>query len=103
MPTQTYDVPGISCEHCQAAIEKEVAQVPGVTDVTVDIDARQATVAGGIRGGFVVGRIFDCEGVAACARFRGRVGRIRRGLGGGWSRAGSAVTAGTREGQNGRG
>jgi copper chaperone CopZ len=46
IPTQTYDVPGISCEHCQAAIEKEVAEVPGVTDVTVDIDARQATVAG---------------------------------------------------------
>jgi copper chaperone CopZ len=46
MPTRTYDVPGISCEHCQAAIEKEVAEVPGVTDVTVDIDARQATVAG---------------------------------------------------------
>ena len=46
MSNQTYDVPGISCEHCQKAIEKEVAGVPGVTDVTVDVDARRATVAG---------------------------------------------------------
>lgn len=46
MTTQTYDVPAISCGHCQATIETKVAEVPGVTDVTVDIDGRTATVVG---------------------------------------------------------
>jgi copper chaperone len=46
MSTIVYDVPGISCGHCKAAIEGEVATVPGVDSVTVDIDTRQVTVAG---------------------------------------------------------
>jgi copper chaperone len=44
--TNVYDVPTISCEHCRSAIEKSVSAVPGVTEVSVDIDARQATVTG---------------------------------------------------------
>ena len=27
----TYAVPGVSCSHCQSAIDEEVRQVPGVT------------------------------------------------------------------------
>ena len=46
MSTTVYDVPGISCGHCKAAIEAEVAKVPGVDGVEVDVDARTVTVAG---------------------------------------------------------
>lgn len=46
MTTLVLDVPGISCGHCKAAIEGEVAKVPGVDSVTVDVDARNVTVVG---------------------------------------------------------
>ena len=35
MTTRTYDVPGVSCDHCKAAIEGEVAKLGAVTSVTV--------------------------------------------------------------------
>lgn len=46
MTTRIYDVPGISCGHCKAAIEGEVAGVSGVDSVTVDIDTKKVTVLG---------------------------------------------------------
>ena len=46
MSTITYRVPGVSCAHCKAAIEGEVAGVPGVTSVDVDLDAKTVTVVG---------------------------------------------------------
>jgi copper chaperone CopZ len=44
--TLTYSVPGVSCEHCQRAIEGEVFQVDGVESVDVDLDAKTVTVSG---------------------------------------------------------
>ncbi|WP_406813292.1 heavy-metal-associated domain-containing protein [Mycobacterium sp. M23085] len=35
MPTSEYRVSGMSCGHCEAAVRSEVAQIPGVNDVTV--------------------------------------------------------------------
>jgi len=46
MTTRSYAVPGISCDHCKRAIEAEVATVPGVQSVEVDVEARTVTVAG---------------------------------------------------------
>lgn len=46
MTTRTYDVPGISCDHCKAAIEKEVGGLAEVTAVTVDVGAKSVTVVG---------------------------------------------------------
>ena len=46
MTTRTYDIPGISCGHCKAAIEGAVTKVVAVDSVVVDIDARTATVVG---------------------------------------------------------
>jgi copper chaperone len=43
---RTYSVPGISCDHCKAAIEGEVGELEGVTSVEVDVDARSVTVDG---------------------------------------------------------
>ena len=45
--TRTYSVPGISCDHCKHAIETEVAGVEGVSDVTVDVEAKLVSVSGG--------------------------------------------------------
>lgn len=42
----TYTVPGMSCGHCRAAITAEVENVPGVSSVDVDLDAKRVTVAG---------------------------------------------------------
>jgi copper chaperone len=42
----TYDVPGISCDHCRVAITREVSQVAGVEAVVVDIDAKRVAVRG---------------------------------------------------------
>ena len=42
----TYTVPGMSCGHCRAAITEEVEQVPGVTGIDVDLDAKRVTVTG---------------------------------------------------------
>ena len=46
MTTRTYDVPGISCGHCKAAIEGEVAKLGEVASVSVDVDARTVLVEG---------------------------------------------------------
>ena len=43
-PTHTFTVPGISCEHCRAAIEGTVGAVAGVSGVEVDIDAKTVAV-----------------------------------------------------------
>jgi copper chaperone len=46
MTTLSYSVPGVSCAHCQRAIEGEVLQVQGVESVEVDLDAKTVTVSG---------------------------------------------------------
>ena len=46
MTTRTYSVPGISCGHCKAAIEGEVAKVAGVERVEVDVETKTVRVEG---------------------------------------------------------
>jgi copper chaperone len=41
-----YSVPAVSCGHCRAAITAEVALVPGVAGVDVDLAAKRVTVTG---------------------------------------------------------
>jgi copper chaperone CopZ len=40
--TTTYDVQGMTCGHCASAVSEEIAALPGVTSVDVDL------VAGGV-------------------------------------------------------
>jgi copper chaperone len=42
----SYRVPGVSCEHCRAAITKEVGVVSGVQSVEVDLEQKLVTVHG---------------------------------------------------------
>ena len=44
--TTSYNVPGVTCEHCSAAITKEVGTVAGVQSVEVDLEQKLVTVRG---------------------------------------------------------
>jgi copper chaperone len=55
---RVYQVTGMTCEHCRAAVAEEVAAVPGVTDVAVDLAAGRLTVRGeGIDDGLVAAAV----------------------------------------------
>ena len=41
-----FTVPSMSCGHCVAAITTEVQQVPGVSVVTIDLEAKSVVVTG---------------------------------------------------------
>ncbi|GAA3761248.1 heavy-metal-associated domain-containing protein [Salinactinospora qingdaonensis] len=42
--TTVYTVQGMSCGHCAASVTEEVNQIPGVTDVRVEVATGQVTV-----------------------------------------------------------
>jgi copper chaperone CopZ len=44
MPTASYVVTGMTCQHCVHAVTEEVSSVPGVSDVSVDLDSGRLTV-----------------------------------------------------------
>jgi copper chaperone len=46
MSTLTHSVPDVSCGHCRTAITNEVAPLPGVESVVVDLDTKTVTVTG---------------------------------------------------------
>jgi copper chaperone CopZ len=39
MSVQTFPVTGMTCAHCVHAVTEEISALPGVTDVSVDLDA----------------------------------------------------------------
>ena len=45
MSTTTYTVAGMTCEHCVRSVTEEVAEVPGVTAVDVDLATGRVTVS----------------------------------------------------------
>ena len=44
MSTERFTVTGMTCGHCVAAVREEVAKLPGVTDVAVDLPTGLVTV-----------------------------------------------------------
>jgi copper chaperone CopZ len=42
----SYSVPAVHCDHCRRAITEEVAAVPGVETVVVDLETKQVDVNG---------------------------------------------------------
>lgn len=38
MSTMVVDVEGMTCQHCVSSVTKEVSGLPGVTDVTVNLE-----------------------------------------------------------------
>ncbi|MGA5465849.1 cation transporter [Mycobacterium sp. NPDC050041] len=55
----TLNVRGMSCGHCVAAITSAVSPLPGVTEVTVDLERGLVTVDGTADGASVVAAIED--------------------------------------------
>ena len=46
MSERTYIVTGMTCDHCVLSVEEEVSEVPGVSDVDVDLASGRLTVTG---------------------------------------------------------
>lgn len=44
MTTATYDVHGMTCGHCVAAVSGELAKLNGVSDVSVELESGKVTV-----------------------------------------------------------
>lgn len=44
MSTANYTVVGMTCGHCVRSVTEEVSEVPGVTDVDVDLASGRLTV-----------------------------------------------------------
>jgi copper chaperone len=44
--TVTYRVPGMTCEHCRAAVSEELSAVTGVDSVAVDLDSKLVQISG---------------------------------------------------------
>lgn len=44
MTTNTYTVTGMTCGHCVGSVQTEVSQIPGVTEVQVDLPTGQVKV-----------------------------------------------------------
>ena len=47
MQTKTYTVTGMTCAHCVNSVGAEIKQIPGVTDVQVDLAGGVVTVISG--------------------------------------------------------
>lgn len=45
MGVKVYTVKGMSCAHCRQAVERALREVPGVTEVEVDLATGRVTVA----------------------------------------------------------
>ena len=45
--TATYTVSGMTCSHCVNAVSEEVGNIPGVTDVQVDLASGAVTITSG--------------------------------------------------------
>ena len=46
MSTNTYTVTGMTCGHCVASVTEEVREIPGVSDVDVQLEGGTLTVTG---------------------------------------------------------
>jgi copper ion binding protein len=42
----TYNVTGMTCQHCVAAVSEKVGELPGVSSVEVDLDSGDVVVGG---------------------------------------------------------
>jgi len=44
MSKRIYTVPEIHCDHCVTAINRELSQIDGVSDIQVDLKAKTVTI-----------------------------------------------------------
>jgi copper chaperone CopZ len=41
-----FQVPGMTCGHCESAVRKEVTAIPGVVEVQVNLETKDVVVRG---------------------------------------------------------
>jgi copper chaperone len=46
MTIAVYTVPGMSCSHCEAAVQEEVSALAGVDAVEIDLETKRVEVRG---------------------------------------------------------
>ena len=46
MKTITLHIEGMTCSHCSTRVEKALKSVPGVSNATVSLEEKKATVSG---------------------------------------------------------
>lgn len=46
--TKEYKIKGMACQHCKNNVEKQLAKVPGVESVEVNLDKAIAIVSGNV-------------------------------------------------------
>ena len=44
MSAQTFHVTGMTCGHCVSSVTEEVSELPGVSDVAVELETGRVTV-----------------------------------------------------------
>ncbi|MBN9185873.1 heavy-metal-associated domain-containing protein [Microbacterium sp.] len=59
MSTVTYAVEGMTCNHCVAAVTREVGGLTGVEDVAVDLPAGRIVVTGDAAEADVAGAVAE--------------------------------------------
>ena len=57
--TTTYDVTGMTCGHCVAAVTKELEALPEVTSVEVSLEDGTAVVGGSVDIGAVLAAVAE--------------------------------------------
>jgi copper ion binding protein len=65
MDTKTFNVTGMTCEHCVAAVSEEVTRLAGVSDVAVDLASGRLVVQGSDLDGAAIGDAVESAGYAA--------------------------------------
>lgn len=63
----TYLVAGMTCSHCRTAVIEEVARIPGVASVEVDLDTKLVRIDGAALDGDAVVAAIDEAGYDAVA------------------------------------
>ncbi len=59
---QIYEVTGMTCEHCVAAVNAKVGELPGVSSVDVDLASGRVVVHGGSVDGEAVRHAIQAAG-----------------------------------------
>ncbi len=57
IPVVRFKIEGMRCNHCRANTEKAIAALPGVVEVTVELDGGIATVKGRVEPGTVISAV----------------------------------------------
>jgi copper ion binding protein len=60
-----FSVPGMTCDHCVAAVRAEIQRLPGVQSVDIDLESRAVVVTGTDVDGEAVAAAIDEAGYEA--------------------------------------